>query len=86
MNKTLYDGTGEMAKTQKKPKQIRSGTAVTAWLSDEEIIKLDALVERVRLDRSKVFKLFINLYAPDELLARYMEDLAKPGKRAEGDD
>ena len=63
-----------MAK-QKKAKQIRTGTVVAAWMSDDELVKIDTMVERLHLDRSKVIKLLVLLYTPDELLARYVASL-----------
>lgn len=64
-----------MARTNKQTNR-HSGTGVTVWLNRDELERLESLVERLRLDRSKVLKLFINLYNPDELLACYMKDLS----------
>ena len=76
-----------MASTAKKPKQVRRGTAVTAWLGASELTKLDAHVQRVQLDRSKVLKLLIEYVTPDDLLAFYVARLTATKKQdAEGGD
>lgn len=64
-----------MAKQTKKTKQVRNGTLVAAWMTDDELIRIDEMVNKLRLDRSNVIKLFTKLYTPDELLARYVSNL-----------
>jgi hypothetical protein len=74
-----------VTRTLKKPKQVRNGTAVTAWLGDRELTQLDAHVQRVQLDRSKVLKLLIDAITPDELLAFYVARLTTPKQHDEED-
>jgi len=71
---------------QKKQLNRQSNRAVTVWLDETEWERLNALVERLRLDRSKVLKFIINDYSPNEVVSRYIESLtpATPRNGAEG--